>query len=58
MQIPVVPATPYVRAMPIMPVVSAFAINDPRDAAIAELQAQLRVVQAQQAQPRQVYAYD
>ena len=56
MPIPVAQAMPYAAAMPIVP-----AVPDHRDAAIAELQAQLRVVmnnQAQNARGGRVYADD
>ena len=41
-----------------MPIVPAVAAHDPRDAAIAEMQAQLRTVMAQQARGGRVHAED
>ena len=48
-------AVPYSPTMPIVPAVAA---NDPRDAKIAEMQAQLRTLMAQQAQGGRVHAED
>ena len=61
MPIPVAQAVPYAPAMPIVPAIPAVTVNDPRDAAIAELHAQLIVILANQAQQTRVgraYAYD
>lgn len=53
MPIPVAQVVPYAPAMPMVPVVAA---HDPRDAAMTEIQAQLRTLMAQQAQGGRVHA--